>query len=129
MFTMLTENTRRTVSTMAAVAVVAFTGLTLDQGHLGALPQGTVEVGELTPVNIMQMAQVTLPEIVVTGQRTQVELLAKAPIPMLPEVVVVASRDTRLASAADAGSDSSGTFSNRSRNMVHRPSIRSLAEA
>ena len=103
MFTMLTENTRRTVSTMAAVAVVAFTGLTLDQGHLGALPQGTVEVGELTPVNVMQMASVTLPEIVVTGQRTQVELLAKAPIPMLPEVVVVASRDTRLASAADAG--------------------------
>jgi len=72
MFTMLTENTRRTISTVAAVAVVAFTGLTLDQGHLGALPHGTVEVGELTPVNVMQMAQVTLPEIVVTGQRAQV---------------------------------------------------------
>jgi hypothetical protein len=71
MFTMLTENTRRTFGTVAAVAIVAFTGLTLDQGHLGALPQGTVEVGELTPVNVMQLAQVTLPEIVVTGQREQ----------------------------------------------------------
>jgi hypothetical protein len=76
MFTMLTENTRRTISTVAAVAVVAFTGLTLDQGHLGALPQGTVEIGELTPLNVMQMAQVTLPEIVVTGQRTQASQVA-----------------------------------------------------
>jgi hypothetical protein len=108
MFTMLTENTRRTVSTVAAVAVVAFTGLTLDQGHLGALPQGTVEVGELTPVNVMQMAQVTLPEIVVTGQRAQVESLANAAMPMLPEVVVVASRDQRLASAADASQSGQG---------------------
>jgi len=71
MFTMLAENTRRAVGTVAAVAVVAITGLALDQGHLGALPQGTVEVGELAPVNVMQMAQVTLPEIVVTGQRAQ----------------------------------------------------------
>ena len=69
MFTMVTESTRRSFSAVAAVAVVAFAGLTLDQGHLGALPQGTVEVGELTPVDVMQMAAVTLPEIVVTGQR------------------------------------------------------------
>jgi len=107
MFTMLTENTRRTISTVAAMTVVAFTGLTLDQGHLGALPQGTVEVGELTPVNVMQMAQVTLPEIVVTGQRVQLEQLANAAVPMLPEVVVVASRELRLASA-DAVESSQG---------------------
>jgi hypothetical protein len=78
MFTMVTENTRRTVSAVAAVAVVAFTGLTLDQGHLGALPQGTVEVGELSAVNVMQMASVTLPEITVTAARGQTELLADA---------------------------------------------------
>ena len=71
MFTMVTESTRRSFSAVAAVAVVAFAGLTLDQGHLGALPQGTVEVGELTPVSVMQMAAVTLPEIVVTGQRIE----------------------------------------------------------
>jgi hypothetical protein len=98
MFTMVTESTRRTFSAVAAVAVVAFTGLTLEQGHLGALPQGTVEVGELTPIDVMQLASVTLPEIVVTGQRMQPEQVAGAAVvPMLPEVVVVASRDLRLA--------------------------------
>ncbi len=69
MFTMVTESTRRMTSAVAAVAVVAFAGLTLDQGHAGALPRGTVEVGELTPVNVMQMAAVALPEIVVRGAR------------------------------------------------------------
>jgi hypothetical protein len=69
MFTMVTESTRRATSAVAAVAVVVFAGLTLDQGHAGALPQGTVEVGELTPVEVMQMAAVTLPEIVVRGAR------------------------------------------------------------
>lgn len=102
MFTMLTENTRRMVGTVAAVAVVAFTGLTLDQGHLGALPQGTVEVGELTPVNVMQMAEVTLPEVVVTGQRIQASRVAQAGVPVLPEIVVVASRGERLAATASA---------------------------
>jgi DNA-binding IclR family transcriptional regulator len=71
MFTMVNENTRRSVSAAAAMAIVAFAGLTLDQGHLSALPQGTVEVGELTPVDLMQMAAVTLPEVVVTGQRVE----------------------------------------------------------
>jgi hypothetical protein len=71
MFTMVAENTRRVASAVAAVAVVAFAGITIDQGHAGALPQGTVEVGELTPVNVMQMAMVTLPEVVVTGQRVE----------------------------------------------------------
>jgi hypothetical protein len=71
MFTMLTENTRRVTSAVAAVAVVAFAGLALDQGHAGSLPEGTVEVGEMTPVNLMQLAMVTLPEVVVTGERIE----------------------------------------------------------
>jgi len=50
---------------------VAFAGLALDQGHASALPAGTIEIGELTPTNIMQMAQVTLPEVVVTGERVE----------------------------------------------------------
>ena len=69
MFTMVTDNTLRSFSAVAAVAVVALAGLALDQGHHGALPRGTVEVGEVTAVDVMQMAAVTLPEIVVTGQR------------------------------------------------------------
>jgi hypothetical protein len=97
MFTMVTENTRRSISTVAAVAVVAFAGLTLDQGHLGTLPQGTVEVGELTPVDVMQMAAVMLPEVVVTGQRIEAAQFA-SDLPVLPEVQVVARREVQLAS-------------------------------
>jgi hypothetical protein len=69
MFTMLTAGTRRTISTVAAATVVALAGLTLDQGHLGALPEGSVEVGELTPVHLATMAAVTLPEVVITAAR------------------------------------------------------------
>ena len=70
MFTTINQNTRRAVSAMAAVAVVAFGGLTLDQGHrAAALPAGVVELGELTPVDLTRLAGVTLPGIVVTAER------------------------------------------------------------
>jgi hypothetical protein len=106
MFTMVTENTRRTVSAVAAVAVVAFTGLTLDQGHLGTLPQGTVEVGELAPVNVMQLASVTLPEITVTAARSPASQVAAAkprPSALLPT----------LAAAALAAADDNQAGANR----------------
>jgi hypothetical protein len=109
MFTMLTENTRRTVSAMAAVAVVAFTGLSLDQGHLGALPQGTVEVGELTVVDVMQMASVTLPEIVVTGERIESSRVAatKARQPaILPALAAAAAWAVADDNQGDANSAS-----------------------
>ncbi len=70
MLTMITENTRRSISAVAAVAIVAFAGLALDQGHIAAAPLGTVEVGELTPVGLEKLAQATLPEIVVTAERS-----------------------------------------------------------
>ena len=105
MFTMVNESTRRSFSAMAAVTMVAFSGLTLEQGHLGALPQGTVEVGELTPVNLMQMAAVTLPEIVVTAERVQSARLADATIPVLPEVVVVASRGAQRVAVVGRGEE------------------------
>jgi len=94
MFTMVTESTRRSFSAVAAVAVVAFAGLTLDQGHLGALPQGTVEVGELTPLDVMQMAAVTLPEIVVTGQRIDSgsRQAASRPAELLPALAAAAGQ-------------------------------------
>ena len=69
MLTMVTQNTRRSVSAVAAMAIVAFGGLVLDQGHLAAAPNGTVEVGELTPIGLEKLAQVTLPEIVITAER------------------------------------------------------------
>ena len=70
MLTMISENTRRSVSAVAAMAIVAFAGLALDQGHIAAAPFGTVEVGELTPVALEKLAQATLPEIVVTAGRS-----------------------------------------------------------
>ena len=56
----------------------------------------------------MQLASVTLPEITVTAARGQAELLADATVPMLPEVLVVASRELRLADTADASELSQG---------------------
>jgi len=104
MFTMLTENTRRVTSAVAAVAVVAFAGLGLDQGHVGALPQGTVEVGELTPVNLMQLAQVTLPEIVVTGERVEhgARHARTAQPNLLPALAVAAGKAVLEGQAAPA---------------------------
>jgi len=69
MFTTYTNTQRKAVSGLAAVAVLAVMGLTLDQGHTSALPSGTVEVGELTPIGLEKLAQVTLPEIFITAER------------------------------------------------------------
>ncbi len=104
MFTMLTENTRRVTSAVAAVAVVAFAGLTLDQGHMGGMPEGTVEVGELTPVNLMQLVHVTLPEVVITGERVErTERQARAAQPaLLPGLAAAAGEAVLRASSQDS---------------------------
>ena len=75
MFTNASENTRRVISAMAAIFVVVSAGTALEQGHGGTLRQGTVEVGELTPIHLDQLAMATLPEIEVVGARS---LLAAA---------------------------------------------------
>ena len=69
MFTIIENSTRRTVSAMAAVAIVSLSGLVMDQGHLAGAPRGIVEVGELTLVNEAQMAAVMLPEVTVVAKR------------------------------------------------------------
>jgi hypothetical protein len=48
MFTMEDRSTRLSLGTLGAVAVVALGVLVLDVGHLGTLPQGVVEVGQMT---------------------------------------------------------------------------------
>ena len=88
MFTMVAESTRKTFSAAAAVAIVSFGGLVMDQAHLAAAPQGSVEIGELTVVDGgASLAQ--LPEVVVVAKRESATYYAAAP---LPEVVVVAKR-------------------------------------
>jgi hypothetical protein len=61
-------NLRGAFSAVLAAAIVGTSGLILDKGHAGALPKGVVEVGELTPVDVLpQLAR--LPEITVTATR------------------------------------------------------------
>ncbi len=90
MFTMVAESTRKTFSAVAAVVIVSASGLVFDQAHLAAAPRGTVEIGELTMVSEAQLAQVTLPEVVVVTRRESASGFAATT--QLPEIVVVAKR-------------------------------------
>lgn len=66
---MLYRNYRFFSAALAAVVVVGLTGLTLDQGHAGALPRGVVEFGELQTLQVGGMTVATLPEVQVIGRR------------------------------------------------------------
>jgi hypothetical protein len=61
-------NLRGAFSAALAAAIVGTSGLALDKGHGTYLPQGTIEVGELTPVDVLPQA-VVLPEITVSATR------------------------------------------------------------
>ncbi|HEU0225202.1 MAG TPA: hypothetical protein VFR29_07185 [Steroidobacteraceae bacterium] len=100
MFTMVAKSTRMAVSAVAAVAVVSFSGLVLDQGHIASAPRGTVEIGELTPVDATEMALVTLPEVTVLAKRESAadSMLAA----QLPEIVVSAKRVAYIVAKAQA---------------------------
>jgi hypothetical protein len=89
MFTMVAESTRKTVSAVAAVAIVSFGGLVMDQSYLAAAPRGTIEIGELTSLDNSGIVQVQLPEVVVVAKR---ESGAQFAATQLPEIVVVAKR-------------------------------------
>lgn len=69
MFTSYDNSLTKSLSGLAAIAVVALGMAVMDRAHLAAAPLGTVEVGELTPVGLERLAQATLPEIVVTAGR------------------------------------------------------------
>lgn len=59
----------RTAATLAAIVIVGLTGLTLDRGHAGALPQGVIEIGELEAVMVGDLNVAVLPAIEVIGSR------------------------------------------------------------
>ena len=99
MFTIVSKNTRMAVSTAAAVAIVSFGALVLDQGYIAAAPRGTVEIGELTPV--APLAAVMLPEVTVVAKRESADTYFAA-VTELPEVVVVAKRVAYLVAKANA---------------------------
>jgi hypothetical protein len=95
MFTMVAQSTRKTFSAVAAVAIVSFGGLVMDQAYLAAAPQGKVEIGELTALGNAGATLAQLPEVVVLAKRESATYFAAA---QLPEIVVVAKRVATLAS-------------------------------
>lgn len=69
MNTLIYRNYRSVAASLAAVVIVGLSGLTLDRGHEGALPTGTVEIGELTTVMVGDTQIAALPTVVVFGSR------------------------------------------------------------
>lgn len=68
MFTSGTPNVHRGISVVTAAAIVALSGLALDRGHIAAAPDGTVEVGQLMPVDALP-GLAALADVVVTAPR------------------------------------------------------------
>jgi hypothetical protein len=113
MFTMYTSSKRMAVSALAAVAIVSFHAVALDQGHVASAPRGIVEVGELTLVDTTPIASVTLPEVTVVAKR-EISNTYFAVATELPEVMVVAKRVAYMVAgtnAADQGRSASAKAS------------------
>jgi hypothetical protein len=98
MFTMVAQSTRKTFSAVAAVAIVSFGGLVMDQAYLAAAPQGTIEIGEPTAVDNAGATLAQLPEVVVVAKRESATYYAAA---QLPEIVVVAKRVAHMVAKDD----------------------------
>jgi len=63
------SNRNTGIATFAAIVIVGLTGLTLDRGHAGTLPQGVIEVGEIETLAVGGMLVATLPAVEVVGAR------------------------------------------------------------
>jgi hypothetical protein len=69
MTTLYTRYTRTIAAALASLVIVGLTGLTLDRGHDGALPKGTIEIGEIQTLSVGDLVVATLPAIEVVGSR------------------------------------------------------------
>ena len=61
-------NARGALSAVLAAAIVGVSGLALDKGHIAAAPAGTVEIGQLTPVDVLPQVA-ALPAVIVSAPR------------------------------------------------------------
>jgi hypothetical protein len=53
-----------------AAAIVGTSGLALDKGHTAHGPRAVIEVGELTPIDVLPQAKLAeLPEVIVSAPR------------------------------------------------------------
>ena len=93
--------TRKAIGGLTAIAIVSFSLLVLDQGHIGAARRGIVEIGELIPVADSSRAVAVLPELTVTATRE--EPANGLLVASLPEAVVVASRAPTQLAGLQAG--------------------------
>jgi hypothetical protein len=59
---------RAALSAVLAAAIVGTSGLALDKAHVASLPKGTIEVGELTPVDVLPQVA-ALPAVIVSAPR------------------------------------------------------------
>ncbi len=68
MYSSNTWNARNTLSAVLAAAIVGFSGLALDRGHISAAPDGIVEVGQLMAVDALPGIE-ALAEVIVLAPR------------------------------------------------------------
>jgi hypothetical protein len=61
-------NFRAALSAVFAAAIVGTSGLALDRAHIAAAPAGIIEVGELTPVDVLPQVA-ALPAVIVSAPR------------------------------------------------------------
>jgi hypothetical protein len=59
---------RGALSAVLAAAIVGTSGLALDKAHYTPLPKGTIEVGELTPIDVLPQVA-ALPAVIVSAPR------------------------------------------------------------
>jgi hypothetical protein len=59
---------RGALSAVLAAAIVGTSGLALDKAHYLPLPKGTIEVGELTPIDVLPQVA-ALPAVIVSAPR------------------------------------------------------------
>jgi hypothetical protein len=57
------------IAAFAAVSIVGLTGLTLDRGHAGGLPKGTIEVGTIETLAVGGTLYAQLPAVEIVGSR------------------------------------------------------------
>lgn len=67
MYTLFNSYQRTIAAAFAAVVIVGFCGLTLDRGHLGGLPEGVIEIGELETLAVGETIVTNLPAVEVTA--------------------------------------------------------------
>lgn len=59
---------RGTLPAVLAALIVGIGGLALDQGHIAAAPAGSIEIGTLTPVDVLPQIA-ALPAVIVSAPR------------------------------------------------------------